>query len=261
MDTQLAVRNEDGAPVGDAPHSFAHLFMISGAPGGGKSVTLTGLIVDRTWATLKAIQSPAGKIYKVTPYYDEDDSVLHDLAILKDSNGRNRTIEVPDNYMLIPSTKIFANYHLHGIKYVYCTVVDMIKWLNDQTISNGILGVDESYIEGEARRGSSQIVVLMTQFAQQMRKRMLEMYLLTQHPRFIDWRFRFLLAKKYICRYNENTHYVYLIVKDVMKNKEKTTKYWGPQYWKYYDTNELPEMPQGQIDKAIQSMQGGKKPR
>ena len=43
---------------------------------------------------------------------------------------------------------------------------------------------------------------------------------------------------------------IQLLVQNLAKGTEKATSFWAPQYWKYYDTNELPPMPQQMIAKA-----------
>jgi hypothetical protein len=110
--------------------------------------------------------------------------------------------------------------------------------------------IDESYIQGEARRGMNSLSLMYTWFAQQMRKRDIELFLLVQHGRFIDWRFRYIAKRKILCRYNDKTRVVRLLVQNLSKGTEKPFSYWGPQYWKYYDTNELPPMPQDMINRA-----------
>lgn len=147
--------------------------------------------------------------------------------------------------------KIFTNYHLYGIPYVYCTIQMMIKMLNTGIIKDGILIIDEAYIEGEARRAMSSLTLLMTWFGQQMRKRNIELYIIVQHGRFIDWRFRYIMKRKITCTYNEKSHMVRLLIQDLKKGTEKIISYWSPQYWPYYNTNEIPTIPQDMIDKAL----------
>lgn len=149
-------------------------------------------------------------------------------------------------------TKIFANYHLYGLKYIYCDVVLMLRYLNSGLISNGIMIIDEAYIAGDARRGMNSLAVLFTQFGQQMRKRQIELYILVQHGRFIDWRFRYIMSRKILCKYNAKSRMVTLMIKDMRKNTERQVSYWAPQYFKYFDTNELPPIPEKMIAKAAE---------
>lgn len=167
-------------------------------------------------------------------------------------SGKTNTLVgfIVDRYRKDPNIKIFTNFHLYGVKYVYCTLADIIEWINSGVIQDGILGIDEAYIAGEARRGSSLMNVLFTQFAQQMRKRNIELFILVQHGRFIDWRFRWIATREITCRYDERTQRIHLIIKDIRKNKEKTVSYDARQYWPHFNTNEIPQMPQKIIQKA-----------
>lgn len=226
------------------PHPHALVNLIRGEQGSGKTNTLTGFIIDRALATIKAIQVPSGKLYPAEPYGGGK-------VLLPGGNGHEeRIVSVPRNCIIIPEVKIFTNFHLFGVKYVYCTLSNIVEWVNDGTIRDGILGIDEAYIGGEARRSSSSINVQLTQFGQQIRKRKIELYMLVQHGRFLDWRWRWLATREITCRYDEKAHRVHLVIKNIRGNKQKTVWYDGSQYWPYFDTDELPRMPQKQVTKV-----------
>ena len=55
-------------------------------------------------------------------------------------------------------------------------------------------------------------------------------------------------------RFDERTRRVHLIIKDMRRNKEKMISYYAPQYWGFYDTEELPEMPKKQMDRALSKL-------
>jgi len=126
----------------------------------------------------------------------------------------------------------------------------MLQYLNTNVISHGKMIIDEAYIQGEARRGMNSLSLMYTWFAQQMRKRDIELFLLVQHNRFIDWRFRFIAKRKILCRYNEKTKMIRLLVQNLSKGTERPFSFYAPQYWKYYDTNELPTVPQEMIKRG-----------
>jgi len=92
--------------------------------------------------------------------------------------------------------------------------------------------------------------LIYTWFAQQMRKRDIELYLLVQHGRFIDWRFRYIAKQKILCRYSEKTQKIKLLVQNLNKGTEKVISYYAPQYWKFFDTNELPPIPEKMLLKG-----------
>lgn len=158
-----------------------------------------------------------------------------------------------DKYRKDPTTRIYANYHLYGIKYVYMRVAEMMATLNDpKAFRNAIYIIDEAYVEGECRRGNNPLTVLLTEVAQQMRKRKIELFIIVQNGRYLDWRFKWIMTRRIMCRSNDKTHRIKLTIKDMVKNTERKSSFWAPQYWKYFDTDELPHFPQKLIDRAIE---------
>lgn len=145
-----------------------------------------------------------------------------------------------------------VNIHLYGnIKYVYCSsMAELLRYCNSDVVKDGILVIDEAYIAGEARRGHNPLTVLFTWFGNQIRKRHLELYIIVQNGRFIDWRFRWMFYRRILCKYDARTKMVTLNIKYPKDGKEKTIHYWAPQYWKYFDTDELPHIPEKMIEKA-----------
>jgi len=224
----------------------ANVIIIEAAMGEGKTNTATAKLVDDYFAHIKAIVSPEGITFPVKPFK------LDIVELLPLHEGEeSKLITVPDNYDTISDTKIFANYHLYGIRYVLCDPLTMLEYLNTGLISHGKMVIDEAYITGEARRGMNSLSLLYTWFAQQMRKRDIELYLLVQHGRFIDWRFRYIAKQKIICRYSEKTDTIKLLIQNLAKGTERIVSYYAPQYWKYFDTNELPPVPEKMLGKAV----------
>jgi len=223
----------------------ANVIIIEAAMGEGKTNTATAKLVDDYFAHIKAIVSPEGITFPVKPFK------LDIVELLPLHEGEeSKLITVPDNYDTISDTKIFANYHLYGIRYVLCDPLTMLEYLNTGLISHGKMVIDEAYITGEARRGMNSLSLLYTWFAQQMRKRDIELYLLVQHGRFIDWRFRYIAKRKILCRYSDKTQKVRLLIQDLSKGTEKIVSYWAPLYWRFFDTNELPPVPEKMLIKG-----------
>ena len=187
-----------------------------------------------------------GNVFPVAPYKGE----LVTLLPIEGQSGEGKIIKIPEGWDTISDTKIFCNYHLFGMRYVFCNPSTMLEYLNTDMISHGKMIVDEAYLQGEARRGMNSLSLIYTWFAQQMRKRDIELFLLVQHGRFIDWRFRYIAKRKILCRYNEKTHMVRLLVQNLGKGTERPFSFYGPQYWKYYDTNELPTVPSEMIKRG-----------
>lgn len=176
-----------------------------------------------------------------------------------------------DKFLADPTILILSNYHLFGVRYIFCqSVVDIIKYVSRHEVLNGkhrgvsyvdengecrishhiIVVVDETYLEGEARRSMSPLTILFTWFLQMLRKLKIELYVIVQNGRFLDWRFSWAMNVRIMCKYNERTHMISLNIKDKDKGTEKDVKYYAPQYWKYYDTDELPHIPEKMLEKA-----------
>ena len=148
--------------------------------------------------------------------------------------------------------KIFCNYHLYGIKYVYADVATIMQFLNTGLVENAIVAIDEGYLDTESRRSMSLMNILFTWFLQQARKRHIDLYVLTQDQRFIDWRFRKIMRVKIFCeRYDEKTRMVHITITDNDKKTERKLSYYAPQYWRYYDTDEIPTVPEKIIERAL----------
>lgn len=216
----------------------------------GKTNTATAILIDEYFAHIRAIVSPEGHTFPVEPHKLDTVKLL---PLPGKANGQEpKLITIPKNYSTISDCKLFVNYHLFGVKYVYCTPMMMLELLNTGVISSGKMVIDEAYISGEARRGMNTLSLLYTWFAQQMRKRDIELYLLVQHGRFIDWRFRYVAKQKILCRYNEKTYKIKLLVQNLSKGTEKIVSYYGPHYWKYFDTHELPPVPEKMLIKGAE---------
>ena len=225
----------------------SNVTLIEAPMGEGKTLTVTGIVVDDYFAHIRAIVSPkTGSIFPVEPYKGE----WVKLIPPEGQGGEGTVIKIPDGWDTISDTKIFCNYHLFGIRYIFCEPKTMLEYLNTDMISHGKMIIDEAYLQGEARRGMNSLSLMYTWFAQQMRKRDIELFLLVQHGRFIDWRFRYIAKRKILCRYNEKTKMIRLLVQNLGKGTERPFSFYGPQYWKYYDTNELPTVSQEMIKRG-----------
>ncbi len=215
--------------------------------GEGKTLTVTGILADDYFAHIKAIISPkTGNIFPVAPYKGEWVKLLPPEG----QSGEGTVIQIPEGWDTVSGTKIFCNYHLFGMRYIFCDPATMLEYLNTDVMMHGKMVIDEAYLQGEARRGMNSLSLIYTWFAQQMRKRDIELFLLVQHGRFIDWRFRYIAKRKILCRYNEKTRMIRLLVQNLGKGTERPFSFYAPQYWKYYDTNELPTVPQEMIKRG-----------
>ena len=183
-----------------------------------------------------------------------------EIAIIEGEQGAGKTntavAKVADAIERGVNTKVFANFHLYGIKYVYANLSMIVEYLNTSLMSatgdeEVYVVIDESYIGGDARMGMTLMTRVLTWFGSQIRKRKLHLILIAQHGRMIDWRFRFFMTEHVLCSFNEKTNYIELKITRKGERKKKSINYFAPKYWKYYDTNELPQIPQKILDKVL----------
>ena len=147
--------------------------------------------------------------------------------------------------------KIFTNFDLFGIKHIKFSTADLIRFLNDELIKDAIVVIDEASITADARSGMDKVVVLLTQQGMTMRKRSIELYIIVQHGRMLDWRFKFITRRTIDCKYNEKTKKITALIQDVDTGHTRQLSFYAPQYWKNFDTNELPEIPKKTIERAL----------
>ena len=178
-----------------------------------------------------------------------------EICIIEGEQGAGKTntavAKVVDAYHQDSSVKIFANFHLYGIRYVYADLSTILEYLNSNLIKEGYIVIDESYIGGDARMGMTLMTKILTWFGSQIRKRGLHLILIAQHGRMIDYRFRLFMTEHILCSYNEKTQMITLTIVERGKKKKRILSYKGTQYWKYYDTNELPQIPETLLAKAL----------
>ena len=158
---------------------------------------------------------------------------------------------VVDAYKKDPSIRIFANFHLYGIKYVFADLATIVEYLNSPLFRAAYIIIDAAYIGMEARKGMELLTQVMTYLGMQAGKRRLRLIIIVQHGRMIDWRARWLVTEHIFCTYDEATQMITLKIKDKRKKRDRSVTYWAPQYWRYYDTEEVVLIPESKLAKAL----------
>lgn len=168
-------------------------------------------------------------------------------------SGKTNTAvgRVVDAYREDKSIKIFTNFKMYGIRHVHLTLPMMVEYINSKLLKDGYLIIDEAYIGLEAREGQSMLTKVITYVGMQSGKRRLHLIIIVQHGKMIDWRYRWLMTEHIICRYNEKTRMVTLTIKNRRSKKNRTVSYYAPQYWKYFDTEEIFDIPDSKLAKAL----------
>jgi hypothetical protein len=229
--------------------------LVEAPMGGGKTNTVTGLITDDLFAAITSIQEPDyvddhGLIYPGKIYPCVAHSMNMDGMIVRLQCEDERLVLIPDDFIINSPVKIFANYHLYGIPYVFADFSTVLNLMNSDTMHGCKWVIDEGWLGADARKGMSPLTILITQYAQLMRKMEIDLYWITQHARFLDWRIRYIAKRKILTKYNSNTRQCRLMIQDLIKGTEKVIHYDAPIYWRYYNTNEVPPMPHNMVQKA-----------
>ncbi len=231
------------------PMTYAHATLIEGDQGQGKSVTAVAKVVDPTFANITSVKLPDGRVVKATP--TNPPQLGRATFYLPDREPFVAKVP-PHSCVIADSIKIYANFHLFGIRAWYVPLRLMIKFLNEGKISDGYLLCDEHYIGADARRGMTNLVDTFRLQGYQMRKRHIDLMMMTPLQRLIDWSFKSIVTEHIICSYNEDTGEVTLTVKKKGEKKYRTLKpYDSVQYRRYYDTDELVKLSDRQVEKAM----------
>ncbi len=220
---------------GREPFSEAHICMIEGDQGSGKSNTAVGMVVDAY--RKDAVQIYCRDVLKIICLFKGFDPKSR-IAKIK-VNGQQKLIRIPQSYKLISPIRIFSNFHLYGIPYVYCpTFSHILKWLKADIIRDGWLLIDEYYIGGNARDSMSKFGKALQKQGFQYRKMQLEVVLLTPLASLIDKYARITPTKRILCSFNKKTREITLEIREKGVKGTKTVTYPASQYWRNYWTNE-----------------------
>lgn len=200
----------------------ANLTIIEGDPGGGKSTTGMGKIVD------------ASKIRK--PPYVQDPSV-HIFANLHVYGLR---------YLYLPLAKLIEYFNITTNGYP----IDHPKAI--PLIGYGIYLYDEGYQGANARESSSADTKIHQSLALQSRKRHLQIIYVSQHPKLLTWELNYFANERIHCsRVNDTTPIIDIEMKKKGQPK-RSFSYDGSKYWPYFRSDELHPMADSRLAKAMQ---------
>ncbi len=245
------------------PYTYAHIAMIVGDQGSGKSNTGTARNIDNALDAIVAVKRISdGKIFKATPLSHEERNKLKedgytltfDTVKLYLPDGKIHIRPVPENHIIIPSINIFTNFHLFGVRYIFCrSWAQIIDWLDKDIIRNGRLSIDEYHIGGNSRDFMTGLGKALSKYNFTFRKRHLEVDILCVHKRLAEWTTRLAVTENIMCKYDENTKMITYEQKKRGETKFHEHSYYAPTYWKYFDTDEEFKLPEGQVGRAMAS--------
>ena len=223
---------QDDAPL---PFNEAKVTLIEGDQGSGKSVTAVGMVVDSWYRACIVNYLKESGIEGICKGYDR----IHRIARIKTKTG-TKLIRIPQEYELHSSLRIFANFHLYGIPFVYIpSFGHLLQWLKAGLIVNAILLIDEYYIGGNARDCMSAFGKELEKQSFQMRKMQLEVSLITPIASLIDKYARLTPTKHILCSYDKKRYEVTLTVKEKgVRGSRVLPPFDARQYFPFYWTNE-----------------------
>lgn len=237
------------------PLNYARVTIIDGEQGSGKSMSAVAFGVDATFEGLSAVKLKDGEIVKAEPVRNKQGYALIGYGKLY-IKGFPRIMRIPKGSCVIADgVKIFYNGTLYGIRGVHLELIDIIKHLkdkNDTTLNNSILIIDEAYIGADRREGLSPLVKVLSKLSKQLRKRHIHLIMCTPDSTELDMRFQKIEVEHIACSYDEDYQEVTKFIRNSKKFKGvREVSYKAMVYRKYYDTDEIFELPDVQLQRAM----------
>ena len=161
-----------------------------------------------------------------------------------------------ENLYYARPVRIFATYHLVGIKYEY---IDLDKFSSimqsadggSTVLHNCLFLIDEAYLFFDSRTSMSKQNRMFNAFISQTRKRGVDVYITTHTIDKVDRRVRGAIHFQVACRFNPKTQTSHMTVQDLQRGKVALKSIYGPVIYPFFDTNEIVQ-PQGKMYKLSQ---------
>ena len=171
-------------------------------------------------------------VFAVLDWYEADRKIIANYVIDLDQINRDEPIkEVKEG------------------DFTYLTYKDFVEDMNNNKQFYGVTFIiDEAYLHADSRLSQSGYSRLLTYFALQSRKRDVDLYLTSQQFQNLDIRLRWNADIRGICRYNPLTQVCRVRLIDLRSGFKRTVKIYGPEYFPFYDTHEVPPLRPFHID-------------
>ena len=119
---------------------------------------------------------------------------------------------------------------------------------HDEVLYDCTVILDEAYLMVDSRLSQQGYSRLMTYFMLQSRKRDVDLYVTTQQFENIDVRFRRNANVRALCRYNYEAQVCTVRLVDLNSGVRRRVRIYGPEYFPFYDTREIPPLRPFHID-------------
>ena len=237
------------------PASYADVRIINGDQRQGKSTSAVAFAVEDSFKQLTGLRTGT-QVIKARWVTKEERRGLPGspfrYVVVFGPKGESKVVAVPQGYTIETPVKIFANFHLYGVPFVYVALADILQYMNTELFNNSWILSDESVMT-DSRNSMDTAGKIMAAFGATIGKRNVHMCLSTQYSEQIERRYRLFHTMRVLCTYDEDRK---IITCDMKKRGESSYSfdYYAPNYWPFFNTNELIPVPQEKIDKALAKM-------
>jgi hypothetical protein len=235
------------------PFTFAPVTIIEGEQRSGKTETAITRVVDKTFANLTSVKMPTGLVVKAEPVLNKNGYPVIGHGRLWLPHQEPRIIKFPPGSCAIAeSVKIIYNGHLYGIRYAHMEFRSILQHLNDGTIRDCDVIVDEAYIPGDRRDSLNPLVKTISKLGWQIGKRHIYFTMCLPDSSVLDLRFQKIETEHIVCSYDDTAKRITMFIRNRKKYKRpREVSYYAPTYWKYFWTDETFEIPEVQMERAM----------
>jgi hypothetical protein len=249
--------------VKQKPLNYAPITIVEGEQKSGKSCFCVTRVVDPTFANITSVKLQDGTVVKAEPALNSRGYAITGMAKMWFPNPRVMVVP-PHSCVIADSIRVFANFHLKGIRYVYLPLHLIIEYLNsglitglspDGLIKEAFLIIDEAYIGGDKRDGMSPLVKVISKLGYQIAKRHLHVMFALPEADVLDFRLRGIETEHVICQpYDEVREIITVDIKNRKRYKQtRSVSFSARPYFRYYDADEQFELTNTQIARALAS--------
>ncbi len=244
------------------PPSYADVRLIMGDQRSGKNNTAVAYAKDDYYAQLNGLVAPNGHLFTARGLDRADKEYLKECQIFPDvfkyvrvftpDSKQSKVVCVPQGWTVASPVKIFANFHIYGMKAAYVEITDLLQYMNSDLFTNAWVLSDESAWT-DPRNSMTSVGKLVAQFAATIGKRNVHFCQLTQFNNMIELRLRLFATMTVLCSYDERTRMITCEIKERGK-QSKSVSYYAPRYWMNFNTSERVRVPEMQIARALQTV-------
>lgn len=254
----------------NTPMTFADTRLFFGDQGQGKSITTVACVIDDVYNYITHVVSPQGEIIKANALNESEQlfleapqskgglgirySHLKHIRIFNDDGTKSKIVAIPPTFIVLSPVKVFTNRTFYGIRYMPFDIAQFIQYINTTLMTNGWVVLSESVLLGR-KDTMSYVGRFMEWFGAECRKRHLRMAVDMQYRKMLASIFHLYATTNVECSYDPETTIVALDVNDSSPTMN-STQYVSYPYRRFFNTDELMNIPQYRIDRAMEGIVG-----